>query len=501
MNLRIELRRWRADPVAFAERLVDPETSKRFRLYPAEKRFLREAARRTAEGRLLYPLLIFSAPKKSGKTTLNAIWHLYVILVLAGRFGEGECFANDAEQAQGRVFLMIARIVQATPWLSAEAHITQNRIAFEATGSTITAKASDFAGSAGGNQNICSFTELWAYTQERARRLWDETVPVPTKKISCRFVDTYAGFEGESELLEDLYKQGLKGKRLGPGLYARPGVMLMYWTHKLRAPWQSDEWRSQMHNELRPNAYLRMIENRWVSGEEAFVDAESWARCVDPDARPVPADPGLSVWVGVDASVKRDSTAIVATAWDYHTKRVRLVFHRIFQPSRLNPIDFERDIEATLLELQQRFAVREVRYDPYQMQASAQRLTSAGVPMVEFPQTVSNLTEASNNLFELIKGANLITYPDPALDRAIQQTVAVETTRGWRLAKEKTSSRIDVVVALAQAALATVQHGQAGPIDFSGAHTEPATVLAELGDQQDDLDDIRPHEDWPWIRN
>jgi len=473
MNLRKELQRWREDPVAFAERLIDPESGKPFRLYSAQRRFLREAARRRPDGRLLYPLLIFSAPKKSGKTTLNAMWQLYVILVLAGRYGEGECYANDAEQAQGRVFLMIARIVEATPWLASEAHITQNRIEFEATGSTITAKASDFAGSAGGNQSVTAFTELWAYTQERARRLWDETVPVPTKKISCRVVDTYAGFEGESELLEELYKQGLKGKEIAPALYARPGVMLMYWTHKLRAPWQTTEWAEQMRNELRPNAYLRMIENRWVSGEEAFVDPEWWARCVDAAARPVVSDLALEIWLGVDASVKRDSTAIVATAWDHQTKRVRLIAHRIFQPSHRNPIDFERDVEQTLMLFRERFCVREVRFDPFQMQASAQRLTRAGLPMVEFPQTVPNLTEASANLFELIKGGNLVVYDDEALNKAIKQTVAIETTRGWRLAKERTSARIDVVVALAQAALATVQQGQRGVLEINARTAGP----------------------------
>jgi phage terminase large subunit-like protein len=146
---------------------------------------------------------------------------------------------------------------------------------------------------------------------------------------------------------------------------------------------------------------------------------------------------------------------------------VRLVWHRIFQPSRSKPIDFEHDVEGTLLQLRQKFCVREVRFDPYQMQASAQRLAAASVPMVEFAQSVPNLTEASSNLFELIKGGNLIVYDDAALNKAIKQTVAIETTRGWRLAKEKTSARIDVVVALAQAALATVQQGQRVPLDLS----------------------------------
>ena len=44
-------------------------------------------------------------------------------------------------------------------------------------------------------------------------------VPVPTRKISIRLTVTYAGFEGESKLLEDLYRRGLAGEQIAPDLY------------------------------------------------------------------------------------------------------------------------------------------------------------------------------------------------------------------------------------------------------------------------------------------
>ena len=53
------------------------------------------------------------------------------------------------------------------------------------------------------------FDELWGYSSERARRLYDELVPVPTRRISCRLTVTHAGFEGEGELLQELYKRGM----------------------------------------------------------------------------------------------------------------------------------------------------------------------------------------------------------------------------------------------------------------------------------------------------
>ena len=38
-------------------------------------------------------------------------------------------------------------------------------------------------------------------------------------------------------------------------------------------------------------------------------------------------------------------------------------------------------------------------------------------------------------------------------------TVAVESPRGWRLAKDKTSKKIDAIVALAMACVAAMDHG------------------------------------------
>ena len=60
------------------------------------------------------------------------------------------------------MFTMIRRIVENSPLLKREAKITQERITFPAFDTTITAIPSIFAASAGGNQNISVFDELWA---------------------------------------------------------------------------------------------------------------------------------------------------------------------------------------------------------------------------------------------------------------------------------------------------------------------------------------------------
>jgi hypothetical protein len=383
------------------------------------------------------------------------------VLLYGGRFAEGYAAANDQEQAQGRVFQAARRIVEASPLLAERAEITKEKIIFAAfADASITAIANDYAGAAGSNPSITVFDEAWAYTSERSRRLFDESVPPPTRQMACRLIVTYAGFEGESTMLEELYKRGLQQPEVGPGLYAGAGI-LMSWQHGLIAPWQTESWLEQMRRSLRANQFLRMIENRFVTSESSFVDLDAWDACVDHELTPFVTDPTLPIWVGVDASVKHDSTAIVAVTWDQSAQKVQLVAHRVFQPSPDDPLDFESTIEATILDMASRFRIRRVLFDPYQMQAVSQRLARSRVSIEEFPQTSGNLTSIGQNLFDLINGRNIVAYPDAAMRLAISRAVAVETSRGWRISKEKASHKIDTVVALAMACHAAVSVGGA----------------------------------------
>jgi phage terminase large subunit-like protein len=436
--------------------LVNPETGRPFELLLAEKTFLAHAFQLDDSGRLLYPEQVYSCPKKSGKTTFAALHVLTLTLLFGGAYPEATLCANDQEQARGRVFEMARRIVEASPILKREAKITESRITFAAFDAVITAIASDAGSAAGGNQSISVFDELWAYTSERSRRLWDEMVPPPTRKIGCRLTVTYAGFSSESLLLEELYKRGKALQQVGKDLYAGDGL-LMFWSHEPVAPWQDEAWLASMRNTLRPSAYSRMVLNEFASSESQFVDLSAWDACVVPTLTPSLGDGRIHVWVGVDASVKRDSTALVAVTCDRRTRVVRLIAHRVLTPTPGDPIDFESTIERTVLEWREKFLLRRLLYDPFQMAAVAQRLQRAGVKMEEFPQTLGNLTAATQNLYDLIQSRAIALYPAPDLRLAISRAVMHESARGWRLDKLKQHHKIDSVVALSMASLAAVR--------------------------------------------
>jgi hypothetical protein len=379
---------WRTNPAAFIETILyNPETDAPFKLLDAEREFLKHAFKVDDGGRLVYPEQIFSGPKKSGKTGFAALHMLTTILLFGGRFAEGYCLANDLEQASSRVFAAIKRIVECSPLLRNEAKVTADKIVFPGFGNaTIATVASDYAGAAGSNPTVSCFDELWAYTSERSRRLWDEMVPPPTRQVALRLTVSYAGFTGESVLLEELHKRGLQQEQVGPSLYAGDGI-LMAWHHKPIALWQDERWLAEMRRSLRPNQFLRMIENRFVTSESSFVELSAWDRCVDPSLGHHPNNKALPVFIGIDASTKHDSTAIVCTTWDAKAQCVRLVTHYVFQPTPEQPLDFEIAVENTIIDLKQRFSVRKILFDPFQMQASAQRLTKLRLPIEEYPQT------------------------------------------------------------------------------------------------------------------
>jgi phage terminase large subunit-like protein len=111
------------DVIAWINAVIrNPEAGKPFELLPAEIAFLEHAFTLDEEGRAVYPELVYSAPKKSGKTGFAAILTLVATLLYGGRDPEAICAANDLEQSSSRVFSGIKKIIRASPALRDRAH-------------------------------------------------------------------------------------------------------------------------------------------------------------------------------------------------------------------------------------------------------------------------------------------------------------------------------------------------------------------------------------------
>ena len=453
----------------WAEHFVILPTGEFIRFEPHQRLILDHVFDFDANGKLPYSVVVYSCVKKSGKTTLNAIVQAYWAYNIEPP-NEVIVAANKRDQAIARGFKELKGYIQRNPVLEAEAtSVKGNQITLR-NGTTVLAIPNDFAGEAGSNHGLTTWDELWGFTTERDHRLFDELTPVPTRKNSIRFISTYAGFEGESKLLEDLYHQvfnedgTLRGgieKPLGDDLPAYAvGDLFLYWDHAPRMPWQTSEYYESQLQQLRRNTYLRLHENRWVSSESGLFDMEKWDGCIHSSHSPPLPDRSIYLYVGVDASVKKDRSAVVTVYRDGN--KIKLGPKRFWQPSPDDPMDLEQTMEKYLLQLHQGYTLLSVAYDPFQFHRSATTLTKRGLPMLEYPQTSPTPTAMGQNIYDLVEYGSLTLYPCKHLRYEASCAIARETGRGLRIMKEKSSQKIDQIVALSMACLEAIREDEAG---------------------------------------
>ena len=395
--------------------------------------------------------------------------------------------ANDFEQAQARVFRTIAGLIAHNPALTPSATVNNRQITLS-NGTVIRAIASEYAGAAGSNHGCTSWDELWGYTTEPLRRLWEELTPVPTRPNSIRIITSYAGYEGESDLLWSLYRQGVdiaehpdgRGHRLHPDLplYTNPDARLfVYWDHEPRLPWQTPAYYATQRRTLRPATYLRQHENRWAPMSSRFITSELWDHCVTPDLTPLLPSRDHQLFVGVDVGIRHDAAAVVAVYRD--GDHIVLASHSIWTPSATDPLDIEATIETRLPELHNRYRVKRILCDPYQCHRTITSLQRAGLPHHRVPPNHGQHDPDGPDPVRSAQRAEPLPLP---LRRAARPGPAYRgrrEPRGWRLAKEKASHKVDAIVALALAATAAVDAPP--PQDFSDFHMTVDNDFGGLG--------------------
>jgi phage terminase large subunit-like protein len=460
---------YQRDPSAWIDTFIQfNELRQPFRLYEHQRTILQRAFDYDNDGVLPWDTVVWSCPKKSGKTALLSILSLWWGVTSPG--DEIIVLANDLDQVLARAFAGIVRLLRYNPDIDPKAVITQREIKLS-NDTIIRAIPSEYAGAAGSNHGLTIWDELWGYSSPRSVLLYEELTPVPTRKNSIRLIGTYAGFENESKLLRDIYLQGVdreehpegQGERIHETLpiYAnKESRLFVYWDHEPRLPWQTERYYAAQKRTLRASQYLRFHENRWSASSESFISPALWDACTDEAHRPLLPTQTVPLYVGVDASLRHDSSAIVSVGFAERDgqESVALARHRIWQPTPEDPIDIEEDLEKYLLELCAQFAVRRIYCDPWQLADMTQRLTKRRIPIEPYPQTTGNLTKSGQCLFDLLNGRTLLLYRAPDLRQQAMQAVAVESARGWRLAKEKSSHKIDSTVALSMACVAALEH-------------------------------------------
>ena len=288
-----------------------PETGKPLALEDHQRRILNHFFT-PINGRLRYNTFVYSCPKKSGKTEVAGA----IMYAWAKCYG-GDCYsiANDLAQAQERAFTRVVGSLKTlkrehedryTEEVAPDYHkVTAKRDRdgntqlHMANGARILAIPCDPYGEAGGMQSLTVWDELWGYRHENAWKLWTEMQPLPRGvgglTESIRFIVTYAGWYGESELLWNVYEEIVQPDENGNPTGERVRHMedlplyvkdktCVYWDHEARMPWHTPEFMEQAKSDPalkgRASEYLRIWENRWTTGLESYIDMELYDQLV-----------------------------------------------------------------------------------------------------------------------------------------------------------------------------------------------------------------------------
>lgn len=217
------------------------------------------------------------------------------------------------------------------------------------------------------------------------------------------------------------------------------------------ATWITAEGLAEQREAVHESAFRRFHCNQWVAAESYWLPEGAWQACA-ADYR---IEPGEAVWAGVDVGGSRAASAVV---WVTNDGRIGC---DIFEGNEA--VVAVRDRVERLATEQD---LRQVAYDPWRFRESAIDLEARGLQMVEFPQNISRMVPASEQLYAAIVEKRLSHPNDERLNRHVAAAVAKDTPRGWRLDKSDRNAQIDAVVALAMA-YSALEPEQGGDVLFA----------------------------------
>lgn len=433
---------------------------------------LRAALVRDSRGRLAYQTIVWSAPKKTGKTTIAAAVALWVAVCYPN--SEVILLANDGAQAHDRAFAAIRTSLQLHDPLP-PTRILSDRVVLP-NGSVIRPHPCDAEGIAGANPRLTVITEAWAYTSRQKMRLWAETTPPPNLFDALRFVESYAGIRGANSVLEQLWDTAQKGERVEPlssqydttVMVNREASLFYFYDHGIpamrRLPWQTKDYYAVQSNILAPDEFNRIHMNEWISSAPSALQDAWLYRCVTDE---LPPDT-LPIVVGVDAGVVRSNFALVAVTVADQNGKLHVVDAVRWEP-RGAPLDFSA-IQQFIVSLCKSRPVIEIAYDPYQLHQMMTDLLRSHVAYTRpFPQQLRGV--ADGNLVRLLQLGRITIHRSLIGQFAEHSAHTAYDPRARRFVAVRGPN--DLIVALSMAAYRAFYYSQTFALEGEWNATPP----------------------------
>ena len=431
-------------------------------------------------------------PKKNGKSELAAA--VALLLCCGDNEERAEVYgcATDRQQAS-IVFDVAADMVRMCPALNKRVKIlaSQKRLVFLPTNSFYQVLSSDAYSKHGFNVHGVVYDELHAAPD---RKLFD-TMTKGTGDARTQpmyFLITTAGTDIHSICYEmhSKAKDLLEGRKFDPTFYpviygadeqddwtdpkvwlkANPSLGVTIAMEKAEAACQSAK-----ENPAEENSFRQLRLDQWVKQSVRWMQMDKWDAC---EGKVVPRLlEGRPCYAGMDLSSTSDLTAFVLVFpptgeddpyivlpffWlpeetlSLRVRRDHVMYdvwekQGFLQTTEGNVVDY-RYIEQFILQLNERFNIREIAYDRWNASMFVQLLQDDGFTMVPFGQGFRDMSAPTKELMRLVLEKKIAHGGHPVLrwnmDNAMVRT---DPAGNLKIDKEKSTEKVDGAVAMVMA--------------------------------------------------
>lgn len=465
---------------------------------------------KTTEGLRRFRRVYIEVPRGNGKSSLSSGVALFCLCGDREPGAEVYSFATTRDQAK-IVFGDAKEMARQSSKLKRafDLQVLANSLYVPKTNSYFQAKSAEGSTLDGLNTHLAVIDELHAH---KTRAVYDVVeTSLGKRRNSLMWVITTAGFDtaGICYEVRSFVKQILNKEAQDESQF---GIIYGLdegddWTSEEALQKANPNWGVSVRPEIitslqakaisRPSAANNFKTKHldvWCSAASSWMDMPAWNLCRRSIA--LSDFEGFDCYMGLDLGAKNDLTAKVLVFpveengrlnyyvfGTYYAPRAALLKSGNSQYDGWETLGYLKvtegavtdfnQIEADILEDCSRFGVKSVAYDPWQATQLATRLSDNDVPMVEYRNTVQNMSDPMKWLEALVQDKRLIHEGDPALTWMMGNVVAKRDFKDNVFPrKEVYENKIDGAVALIMALGLCVNEENAGAFQEYEADSE-----------------------------
>ncbi len=426
---------------------------------------------RRPDGRFRHRQALIGLPRKNGKSAIGSSMGLHGLIM--GDYGS-EVYSCAADKDQARIVFNVAkRMVEMDPELSAIIKVTRDALEYTEKGSIYKVISSEAFTKEGLNPTVIVYDELHAAPTDELYNVM--SLAQGSRKNPLMIAITTAGVKtdqtGQDSICYRLYQQGCRIAAARPEdvdyeQVFDPTFFMAWWGAKEGADYKDPKvWEdanpgyndlidpedfSSVIKRVHENEFRTKRLNQWVSSVKAWLPQGSWDACrsdreFSPNSR--------GVVLGFDGSQNNDTTALVAVSIAAEPQVTLLGLWE--KPRDIDKWQVPREEVKDMIRKSCRdfrdakTPVREIACDEYIWHDALDELTTEGLPVVVFPQTLTMMAPATQRTYEMVVNRKITHDGNPTLKRHFDNCQLKIDTRGSRIVKDKHNSPRKIDSALA----------------------------------------------------